>query len=52
MCAWQYFSWNPGLRAGFGSYFIATVLTCFGYVSLIMCLAEMSSAMPFAGTDG
>lgn len=45
----QYFAWNIGLTSGFGSYLIATVLISSGYLTLCLCLAEMASAMPFAG---
>jgi amino acid permease len=45
----QYFAWNEGLHAGFGSLLIATFLTATGYLSLVLCIAELSSALPFAG---
>lgn len=45
----QYFAWNAGLKAGFGSLFIATVLVATAYASLVLCIAELSSALPFAG---
>mmetsp|Transcript_7776 Transcript_7776/g.12901 ORF Transcript_7776/g.12901 Transcript_7776/m.12901 type:complete len:739 (+) Transcript_7776:72-2288(+) len=45
----QYFAWNAGLTAGFGSFLIATFFIATGYFSLIMCIAELSSALPFAG---
>ena len=45
----QYFSWNAGLTAGFGSYLISTVLVGTSYVCLCMCNAEITSALPFAG---
>ena len=47
----QYFAWNAGLSVGFGSYLIATVLIGSAYVCLILCLAELSSALPFAGNN-
>jgi ethanolamine permease len=45
----QYFSWNTGLSAGFGSYLISTVLMGIAYICLCFCNAEISSALPFAG---
>ena len=45
----QYFSWNAGLSAGFGSYLISTVLMGIAYICLCFCNAEISSALPFAG---
>jgi hypothetical protein len=45
----QYFAWNAGLSAGFGTFLVATVLIALAYVSLINCIAELSGAFPFAG---
>ena len=45
----QYFSWNEGLTAGFGSYLIATLMVGSSYVCLCFCNAEITSALPFAG---
>ena len=45
----QYFSWNLGLAAGFGSYLISTLLVGTSYVCLCFCNAEITSALPFAG---
>lgn len=45
----QYFSWNGGYAAGFGSYLISTVLIGTSYICLCICNAEISSALPFAG---
>lgn len=41
--------WNIGLTAGFGSYVCATALVASGYVALVCSLAEVASALPFAG---
>jgi len=41
--------WNAGLAAGFGSFMIAALVTTVGYMMLILCQAEMTSALPFAG---
>lgn len=43
-------SWNVGLSAGYGSMFVAIVVTGAAYVVLTAVLGEMTSAMPFAGT--
>lgn len=49
----QYFNWNIGLEAGFGSYAIAVSLIGVGYFCLCLCTSEISSTLPFAGTtDG
>jgi len=45
----QYFKWNAGLSAGFGSYLIAMVLMGTSYCCLCLCVSEISSALPFAG---
>lgn len=45
----QYFSWNAGYAAGFGSYLISTLLIGSSYVCLCLSNAEISSALPFAG---
>lgn len=47
--AGHYFSWNAGLGAGFGSYLIAMVVISTAYLCLILCISELSSALPFAG---
>lgn len=45
----QYIGWNEVLLSGFGSALIATVLISSGYVCLVLCIAELSSAIPFGG---
>ena len=45
----QYFSWNAGLEAGFGSYGIGFFLIGTSYICLCLCTSELSSALPFAG---
>ena len=47
--AGHYLTWNEGLSAGFGSFLVATVWTASGFVCLFLCLAELTSALPFAG---
>jgi amino acid permease len=46
----HYLPWSQGLSAGFGSFMIATALIASAYVCLISSSAELSSALPFAGT--
>jgi hypothetical protein len=45
----QYFCFNVGLLAGFGSYACATFLLGTSYVLLCICNAEITSMLPFAG---
>jgi ethanolamine permease len=45
----QYFSWNAGLVAGFGSFLICTFLIGTAYICLCFCNAEVTSSLPFAG---
>jgi amino acid transporter len=45
----QYFSWNLGVWTGIGTFGIATFFVATGYICLIFCIAELSSALPFAG---
>ena len=45
----QYFGWNVGLSAGFGSFAICVVLIGTAYISLILSTSEITSGLPFAG---
>jgi ethanolamine permease len=45
----QFFCWNAGLVAGFGSFLLATVLVGLAYICLCLCTSEMSSTFPFSG---
>jgi amino acid transporter len=45
----QFYSWNLSLTAGVGSFVIAVLLVGSAYLCLDLCLAEMSSAVSFAG---
>lgn len=45
----QVFSWNAGLHAGFWEYFTSIVFIGTAYIVLVLCLAEMTSALPFSG---
>jgi len=47
----HYFAWNAGLSAGFGSFLIALFLIFTAYSTVVLCIAELSSALPFAGTN-
>eukprot|EP01033_Poteriospumella_lacustris_P024782 gene24782-gene21542 len=45
----QVFSWNVSLAAGYWEAFFGMMTTGFLYLSLILCIAEMTSALPFSG---
>jgi len=45
----QYFCWNFGVAAGFGSFLIITFLVGSAYICQCLCTSELSSALPFAG---
>ena len=45
----EYLGWNESLQAGFGSVLVATFLMATAYICLVFCIAELSSALPFAG---
>lgn len=45
----HYFAWNAGLSIGFGGFIIALFLIASAYYNLVLCIAELSSALPFAG---
>eukprot|EP01031_Cornospumella_fuschlensis_P034906 gene34906-42272_t len=46
----QLISWNAVLEQGYGQTFIASILVMgTGYFTLILCIAEMTSILPFAG---
>lgn len=45
----HYLTWCSGLSAGFGTFVIATTIIASGFVCLLCCMAELSSALPFAG---
>lgn len=46
----HYFAWNAGLSIGFGGFLIALGLISTAFVSLVLCIAELASALPFAGS--
>lgn len=45
----QYFSWNFGYAAGFGSCCITFALIGSAYLCLVLSIAEISSGLPFEG---
>ncbi|KAJ3321068.1 Dynein heavy chain 10, axonemal [Boothiomyces sp. JEL0866] len=45
----EYSAWNLGLTNGWGSLFVAAILANSYYWCLLLCLAELSTAMPFTG---
>lgn len=45
----QMFSWNDGLQAGFWACFLSLLLMALGYSCLVLCLSELTSALPFSG---
>jgi amino acid transporter len=45
----QIFSWNVGLAGGLWEAFVAMVVTGIGFLFLVLCLSEMTSALPFSG---
>eukprot|EP01033_Poteriospumella_lacustris_P010983 gene10983-7818_t len=45
----QIIFWNKGLKEGFWKFFVSMLLVGTGYLCLTLCLAEMTSMMPFAG---
>jgi ethanolamine permease len=47
----QYFGWNVSSIGvcGWVPFAVATAAISIGYITLCICLAEMTSSMPFAG---
>ncbi|KAJ3258660.1 hypothetical protein HK103_003449 [Boothiomyces macroporosus] len=45
----EYSAWNMGLVNGWGSLFSAAIIANLYYWCLLLCLAELSTAMPFSG---
>ncbi|KAI8901368.1 amino acid permease-domain-containing protein [Globomyces pollinis-pini] len=45
----EYSGWNFGLSYGWGSLIVASVIINVYYWCLLLCLSELSSAMPFSG---
>lgn len=42
-------NWNDGFSAGFGGFAVALALVATAQYCLVLCIAELSSALPFAG---
>jgi amino acid permease len=45
----HYYLWNAGLVTGFGGVIIGFFLIASAYGCLVLCMAELSGALPFAG---
>ncbi len=45
----QFYAWNEGLDEGFWCFLASTAIMGVGYFCLTLCLAEMTSALPFSG---
>jgi ethanolamine permease len=45
----HYLAWSLGLSAGFGTFMAATVVIASAFICMLNCLAELASAIPFAG---
>lgn len=45
----QNYSWNIAYTAGFWITFLCAFVTGIGYLCLCLCMAEMTSALPFSG---
>jgi amino acid transporter len=45
----QLIGWNSTLQGGFGTFAIGQMLMSFAYICLILCLAEIASAISFSG---
>ena len=46
----EYFGWNPGLKEGGPvGMLLASLFVCVLYMAWVLCLSELSVAMPFAG---
>eukprot|EP00981_Chlorochromonas_danica_P011335 scaffold3873_cov177-Ochromonas_danica.AAC.15 len=43
------FYWTGGLIGGVIEYLLTAIMSCFGYLCLTLCLAEITSALPFGG---
>ena len=46
-----YYGWTTGLENGFGGYAIGQFLMGLAYICLVLCFAEMVSAMPLRGNN-
>lgn len=45
----DFYAWNLGFRYGVGPFAVSTVLVTIVFVTLVYCVSELSSALPFSG---
>ena len=45
----HFFAWTSALSTGFGTYIVSLTVLSTAYFILMMCISELSSALPFAG---
>ena len=45
----HFYLWSTASLAGFGGLVVSTFLVFTGYAMLMLCMAELASALPFAG---
>jgi hypothetical protein len=45
----QVVMWHVGLKSGFYEFLIVTVTIALGYGCLTLCVAELTSVLPFSG---
>ncbi len=45
----HFYLWSTASLAGFGGLVVSTFLVFTGYAMLLLCMAELASALPFAG---
>jgi len=46
----HFYLWSAVSQTGFGGLLVTTFLVFTGYAVLLLCMAELASALPFAGT--
>lgn len=46
----HFYLWSVVSLTGFGGLLVTTFLVFTGYAALMLCVAELASALPFAGT--
>ena len=46
----HFYLWSAVSQTGFGGLLVSTFLVFTGYAVLLLCMAELASALPFAGT--
>lgn len=45
----HYLNWSVGLEAGYYGFLSGTLFIATGFIALMLCLAEITSAVPFTG---